>query len=93
MSNAVSDAPNELISNIEDNNSATANAVFPTGSGPNGDFLEQDLLKMNRRTMRVSLKLLPYDAKLQIYPNTDADSAQFEIIKESNYIRGLLVQL
>ena len=37
MSNAASDAAIELISDVEDNK-LTANAVFPTGSGPNGDF-------------------------------------------------------
>ena len=37
--------------------------------------------------MRVSLKLLPFDAILRIYPNTDADPVQLENVKESNYVQ------
>ena len=37
--------------------------------------------------MRVSVKLLPFDAKVRIYSNTDADSVQFENNKESNYVQ------
>ena len=86
MSNAARDAAIVLLSDVEDNNLA-ANTVVPTGSGPNGDFLERDLLKLNRRAMRVSLKLLPFDAILRIYPNTDADPVQLENVKESNYVQ------
>jgi hypothetical protein len=55
-----------------------------SGSGPDGDFTEEDLQRPNRGALRVSLKLLPYDAVLRVFPSNDGAAGETGI---ANFVR------
>jgi len=60
-------------------------ASLTTGSCPDGDFTEDDLKAPSRGAVRVSLKLLPYDAVLRVNPCSDGAASAVD--DESKFVR------
>jgi len=53
--------------------------------GPDGDFTEGDLTVLSRGAMRVSLKLLPYNAVLRVHPSADGTASA--VVDEAKFVR------
>jgi hypothetical protein len=57
---------------------STISISKPLTSGPNGDFLEADLMRQSKGTMKVSLDLLPSGCVLMVYNELSTAFVRFK---------------
>ena len=55
--------------------SAPDTTITPTPSGPDGDYIEADLERPSRGAIRASVKLLPLNGIIRIYPQVGSTAA------------------
>ena len=58
--------------------SSSSKPLTLVGSGPNGDFLEADLMRQSKGTMKVSLDLLPSGCVLMVYNELSTAFVRFK---------------